>query len=352
MGCGVECLERRQLLSGSGIHAHFAAGRAFVAGQMAYLAATADHPQSLVVGNVATVDWGDGAGPQAVAAFPFDATAAEISAPHVFARAGIYRVQVTFFNEAGVATGITRQVHVAPHSQGGKTLHAKTGAALTTLYGTFRGTPNASKVLVDFGDGMQGVGIVNEVGRGRFEVTASHTYADPGAYVVQIRRNRNLPVEAKAVGAAAPTAAGSDVFSTVLVTGRAVTVEGPVVQLTNIAPAVIYRNEKTALATVVGLPTDPYEDISADVEWAGPPGSGEISYYGDPIDGSTGLGIIEPTTSGASVISIYALQPTVPLTMTFTLTLRIHDHVEAWKDTVLGVISGTIQVPNMPNLIV
>ncbi len=332
MSVVIESLEKRRFLSASAINAQFDPSPGFIAKQSNYLSASATHDQATVVSNVATVDWGDRTPKQAVSVYWVDPTAAQMYSPHTYQKPGVYRARVTFYEGADVASQITEKIHVTQISPGGKTLQARTGRNLTTVYGIFSATKPIYSAIVDFGDGTRGIGVVKQLDDGTYQVTSGHTYSSPGLYSVYIAGNGVLypPYARPDVAQSIPI----PLYSSVRVTGPAVTPTIPQVQLTSVIPPTIKPGDFPEIATATGIPNDPYEQVYVTIDWS----QGETTY-----------GSVTFNDDGSADIKTSPTPTTTSLTtLNFTLKVYINDHLDARQNTLIGTLTGATQVDPGP----
>jgi hypothetical protein len=143
-----------------------------------------------------TINWGDGSATQTVAAT--DATGicdcgsndAEISASHVYADAGAYKITVTAKDDGGSMATASYSANVSDGkltADANKSLTATAGASLSGVLGSFTDEAGAQAAAGDFaamiswGDGSLYSGTVAKTGSGAFSVSGTHTYASAGS---------------------------------------------------------------------------------------------------------------------------------------------------------------------------
>ncbi|MCY2989176.1 MAG: PKD domain-containing protein, partial [Planctomycetota bacterium] len=142
----------------------------------------------------ATIDWGDGSALEAVVprvtqGRPGVATSGTVWGQHAYRDEGFYSVTVTVTDDDQGSQSARFKMLVrndAPLVTGMSDLRGVEGQRLDWV-GEFSdpGTLDTHRATLDWGDGSQSVGQVDESG-GQGTVRASHVYADNGTYTVQL----------------------------------------------------------------------------------------------------------------------------------------------------------------------
>jgi hypothetical protein len=123
------------------------------------------------------------------------ATSASPSSP-----VGSYDITVTLGanpNYSITTTKGTLSVTPAPLSATGINFSATAGAPLSGLVATFnnpdpQGTPSSYTASLSWGDGSTSTGLISDSGKGIFQVSGTHTYADPKSYPVAVSIQHTL----------------------------------------------------------------------------------------------------------------------------------------------------------------
>ena len=143
----------------------------------------------------ATIDWGDGTGPQPAT---YNPVTGEVTGTHTYmddnpsgTPSDPYTITVTVtdpFGNTGVGTTQHTVTNVAPEVQTltGPVAPQPVGTPVT-INATFtdQGTQDTHTATIDWGDGNVTAGVVTEAG-GSGSVTGTHTYTTPGVYVVTV----------------------------------------------------------------------------------------------------------------------------------------------------------------------
>ncbi|MCB2099397.1 MAG: PKD domain-containing protein, partial [Rhodobacterales bacterium] len=139
--------------------------------------------------HTATVDWGDGSGPQA-ATVNQGAGSGSVPGSHVYTDGGVYTVTVTVTDDDGGVGSDTMivtvgnagaQVDAGPD----QTINEGETASLAPATFTYIGLTDTHTATINWGDGMTSAGTVSEAG-GSGSVSGSHTYVDDGVYTVTV----------------------------------------------------------------------------------------------------------------------------------------------------------------------
>ena len=143
----------------------------------------------------ATIDWGDGTGPQPGM---FNPLTGEVTGTHIYqddnpsgTSSDQYTITVTVTDPLG-NTGVGAELHtvlnVDPEVQTltGPLAPQPVGTPVTvTATFTDQGTQDTHTAVIDWGDGDTTAGVVTEAG-GSGQATGTHTYTEPGVYTVTV----------------------------------------------------------------------------------------------------------------------------------------------------------------------
>src|ERR1700737_3453870 len=144
-----------------------------------------------------TINWGDGTALQSVPATTPASNCqcnVEISAAHVYdAAAAAYHITVTAKDDggsSGTATFAARISEGTLTAENNRSLTATTGAAFTSVVGSFTDEAGAQAAVADFaatinwGDNSSSAGTLAKAANGAFSVSGSHTYASAGSKTI------------------------------------------------------------------------------------------------------------------------------------------------------------------------
>jgi phospholipase C len=139
----------------------------------------------------ATIAWGDGT-TSAGAVFGSGASF-QVAGVKTYAAVGSYTITVTVQDEGGAAATIASAVSVTGTglAASGQAVAAQDGIAANLLVATFtdlrgNGTPGASTVSINWGDGQTSPGSVTATSVTTFTVHGSHSYAEEGTEAVMV----------------------------------------------------------------------------------------------------------------------------------------------------------------------
>lgn len=138
----------------------------------------------------ATVHWGDGQ--TATGAVTESGGVFTVSAAHSYAEAGSYSVEVVMQDVGGSRASVsaTATIADAPLSASGRSLTGVEGTTFSGVVATFTdenplATSADFSAVIDWGDGHTSAGAITE-NAGVFSVAGTNTYAEAGAYTVEV----------------------------------------------------------------------------------------------------------------------------------------------------------------------
>jgi hypothetical protein len=157
-------------------------------------------PRGQAGASTISINWGDGT-PTSAGILARENTRPTLGGyrvfgSHVYARAGVYPVVVTFSNSntglsevvRSVAVISDKAVRVIPEDEQRITTNAIKDRRLAKIVDSATGTKAEDyEVTLDWGDGDITPGEVTQTGAGELFIVGSHTYRDPDAYSVAIR---------------------------------------------------------------------------------------------------------------------------------------------------------------------
>ena len=176
-------------LSGSGTAVTAVEGSPF----NGVVASFTDADPNAVAGNYsATINWGDGhVSSGTVTANP--AGGFNVSGTHTYTAAGNYSIGVAIQDAGGASTSGTSSAAVsdAPLSGSGTAVTGVEGSPFTGVVASFTDAdPNAVagnySATINWGDGASSTGAVSANGRGGFNVSGQHSYAEEGSYATSV----------------------------------------------------------------------------------------------------------------------------------------------------------------------
>ena len=140
-----------------------------------------------------SIDWGDGtpAGSDFIDGPPNANSVFPVSTFHTYAQTGTYRYSVvytyiTIDTTPPAMVEVAGTIRVVRNSPGGVTLKTSTRNSFGGAVGTFSTDLIVTSATVNWGDGTTTDGTVTPLGTGRYSVSGSHNYSDPGLFPVDV----------------------------------------------------------------------------------------------------------------------------------------------------------------------
>jgi streptogramin lyase len=153
------------------------------------------NPYGAVDTYTASIDWGDGTtSPGTISACGKEFC---ISADHVFAEAGSYNTKIAVADVGGAALnmpGIAINIADVPMTAHSATPASPHGVQFTEVIATFKDANPLAKAgdftaSIDWGDATSSPGTITANASHGFDVTGTHTYADPGPHTATVTIN-------------------------------------------------------------------------------------------------------------------------------------------------------------------
>ncbi|MDB5329947.1 MAG: hypothetical protein JWP03_1098 [Phycisphaerales bacterium] len=301
------------------------------------------------ISNITTaINWGDGTPPQ-IAGNSVSLEGNRAYGRHIYQKPGDYLVTARFVNTANgaqLANVVKEHVHVVDTATvGGKQLQAVTGTQFQGVVGTLVMSPAPTDVGIEWGDGTHSHGTLQKIGKDQYQVTASHTYQDPGTYTVRVIGAAGYdPAPATPPTLNGQTIAIQDVgytghvVSTMTVSGPSVSPVGPDVRVS--AQPVPDQNSMQQFDVTLGTLSDPTDAhngslIYGMIDW----GVGYIEDHNPyvPVELVNVNGQYE--IKGSFEYDIWDAAP-----KTYTVAISFFRYTGSGVDVLLGTAQTTIKV--------